>query len=117
LKDELKIWNKNIFGNIHNQVSNAVNKLNDIQQRIQVDGYTDSLFSQENLAKTELETVLNMEEAYWHEKARVKWHCDGDRNTAFFTELQKSNKLTKSFLLLELMMWLSLTQVLSLIMW
>ncbi|CAJ2645220.1 unnamed protein product [Trifolium pratense] len=84
LKDELKIWNKNDFGNIQNQVSNAVNKLNEIQQKIHDDGYTDCLMSQENLAKVELEAVLNMEEAYWHEKARVKWHNEGDRNTAFF---------------------------------
>jgi hypothetical protein len=95
LKDELKIWNENIFGNIQNQVSNDVNKLNDIQHRIQVDGYTDSLFSQENLAKTELETVLNMEEAYWHEKARVKWHCEGDRNTAFFHRTSKIKQAYK----------------------
>ncbi|GAU50883.1 hypothetical protein TSUD_411120 [Trifolium subterraneum] len=25
-----------------------------------------------------------MEEAFWHEKAKVKWHNEGDRNTAFF---------------------------------
>jgi hypothetical protein len=82
---------------IQNQVSTSVNKLDVIQQRIQIDGYTDCLMSQEKLAMTELETVLNMEEAYWHEKARVNWHNDGDRNTAFFfIESQKSNKPTRS---------------------
>jgi hypothetical protein len=72
------------FGNIQNQVSLSVNKLNDIQKRINDDGYTDNLMQQENLAKIELESVLNMEEAYWHEKVKVKWHNEGDRNTAFF---------------------------------
>ncbi|MCH96434.1 RNA-directed DNA polymerase (Reverse transcriptase), partial [Trifolium medium] len=84
LKGELKVWNKVVFGDIHNQVRSAVNKLDEIQANINVDGYSDHLFNQEKLAKLELERALNMEEAFWQEKSRVKWHCEGDRNTAFF---------------------------------
>ena len=84
LKDELKVWNKNIFGDIHNQVKATFAKVDDIQQLINISGYSDELMHQEKLAKIDLENVLNIEEVYWKEKAKIKWHCDGDRNTAFF---------------------------------
>jgi len=45
---------------------------------------------QEKLAQINLENVLNMEESYWKEKSKVKWQCDGDRNTAFSTDLPRS---------------------------
>jgi hypothetical protein len=87
LKGELKIWNKNVFGNIHTTVANSVSKLDKIQQNINLNGYNDSLLQQEKNAKTELEQVLNMEESYWHEKARINWHCQGDcKNQAKFQE-------------------------------
>jgi hypothetical protein len=58
--------------------------------------------SQENLAKVELERVLNMEEAYWHEKARVKWHNDGDRNTNFFHRTAKIKQAYKKITALRI---------------
>jgi len=84
LKGELKTWNKNVFGNIHINVKNSVQKLDAIQEDINISGYNDTLMKQEQDAKIELEAALNMEEAYWCEKARIKWHSNGDRNTAYF---------------------------------
>ncbi|PNX96059.1 ribonuclease H [Trifolium pratense] len=71
-----------------------VKKLDDIQARINDEGYTESLSHQELLAKLELEKVLDMEEAFWHEKSRIKWHSEGDRNTTFF---HKSAKIKQAY--------------------
>jgi hypothetical protein len=58
--------------------------LHTIQQEINAYGSNDTPMQQEKLAKIDLEKDLNMEEDLWQEKARVKWHYDGDRNNAFF---------------------------------
>jgi len=32
---------------------------------------------------------LNIEEIFWQEKSKIKWHCEGDRNTAYFYRIAK----------------------------
>ena len=89
LKEKLKVWNKESFGNIHMQVKDATAKLDAIQEEIDRDGHTDMLMEQEKQAQINLENVLNMEECFWQEKAKVKWHAEGDRNTAYFHKIAK----------------------------
>jgi len=71
LKDELKVWNKIVFGDIHNQVQLAVSKLDDIQQLLHIYGHNDDLSQQKKNAKIELEKALIIEEEFWREKARI----------------------------------------------
>jgi hypothetical protein len=94
VKENLKVWNKSVFGNIHSNVKNATAKVDSIQQDIDTFGPTDDLIDQERLAKIDLENVLNMDEIFWKEKAKVKWHCDGERNTAYFHRLAKIRNTT-----------------------
>jgi len=50
-------------------------------------------------AQMKLDEALNMQEAFWKEKAKVNWHTDGDRNTNYFHRLAKiknTNKLITS---------------------
>lgn len=44
---------------------------------------------QEKVAQINLENALNVEEMFWHEKSKVKWHCEGDRNTSYFHRVAK----------------------------
>jgi len=76
LKEALKLWNKNTFGDVHSQVTLAYKDLDEIQLKIDTNGCTDILLN--------LENALNQEEIFWHEKSKVKWHCEGDRNTTYF---------------------------------
>jgi hypothetical protein len=95
LKGELKTWNKTVFGDINKEVRNAVANLDIIQNCINRDGYTDTLVKQEMLVKETLENALNMEELFWQEKSRAKWHCQGDRNTGFFHRVTKIKQAYK----------------------
>ncbi|CAK8579553.1 unnamed protein product [Lathyrus sativus] len=36
-----------------------------------------------------------MEENFWQEKSKVKWHTDGDRNTSYFHKMTKIRHYTK----------------------
>ncbi|XP_058782945.1 uncharacterized protein LOC131657578 [Vicia villosa] len=89
LKGKLKIWNKEVFGDIHKLVQTSTTLLNHIQEQIHLIGMTDSLKAQEVKAQIDLEDALVKEELYWMEKARVRWHKQGDRNTAYFHRISK----------------------------
>ncbi|PNX71458.1 ribonuclease H, partial [Trifolium pratense] len=95
LKDKLKNWNRECFGNVHTLVISAEQKLQNIQDQIQYSGHTDDLLKEERVASTLYEEALNRQEAFWQEKARVKWHLEGDRNTKYFHRLAKIKTSTK----------------------
>ncbi|XP_058783255.1 uncharacterized protein LOC131657925 [Vicia villosa] len=84
LKNNLKVWNRNNFGDVKVKVKNAEAHLQNIQMEIANSGYTDDLKEKETKAQYDMEAALNIEEEFWKEKARIKWQSDGDRNTKFF---------------------------------
>lgn len=84
MKPELQIWNKPIFGNIHNHVKEATSLLEGVQANINDHGASEELISQERKTKFDLEKALSTEEIYWNENARIKWNSYGDSNTRFF---------------------------------
>lgn len=89
VKVALKDWNVNVFGNIHLRVKSAIAAVDRIQNDISNLGASDSLIQQETLAQVELHQALSFEEEFWKEKAKVNWHCNGDRNTSYFHRLTK----------------------------
>lgn len=95
LKDKLKLWNKDVFGNIHGYVSEVEAKLAAIQHQIHLNGHNDSLMIEEKNAQCILEDALNKHDLFWKEKARINWHLDGDRNTKFFHRVTKIKNETK----------------------
>ncbi|XP_019423006.1 PREDICTED: uncharacterized protein LOC109332480 [Lupinus angustifolius] len=101
IKHELKAWNIHVFGNIHNRVRIAKSKVDDIQQLLDGGGTDQTLLAQEDLAQAELLQALEMEEVFWREKARVNWHSQGDRNTAFFHRVSKIRQSTKAISMLR----------------
>jgi hypothetical protein len=94
LKEQLKTWNKVNFGNINANVKAATDRVDEIQMMIDINGASDALLDQEKLAQINLENVLHMEELFWSEKSKVKWHLEGDRNTAYFHRIAKIKNTT-----------------------
>ncbi|XP_070679393.1 uncharacterized protein [Malus domestica] len=84
LKTYLRQWNFSVFGDVHNRVANARHNLSMIQQRISTEGINNDLFEEEIVAKTTVMESLQMQEAFWKDRARVKWLTKGDRNSSFF---------------------------------
>jgi hypothetical protein len=71
-------------------------------QEINANGSNDTLTQQEKLEKIDLEKDLNMEEDFWKEKSRVKWHYHGDRNTAFFHKTAQIKQAYKKIVSLKI---------------
>ncbi|XP_058755939.1 uncharacterized protein LOC131629160 [Vicia villosa] len=110
----------NLWQNLHNLISNnkipwsfiddfnaiisaeeyreVENVRKDIQHTISVSGYTQCLQVREAKDQHELEKALILEE-FDKEKANMKWHTDGDRNTRFFhtyARIKRKNNMISS---------------------
>jgi hypothetical protein len=95
LKDKLKVWNREVFGNVHQYVKEAEQHLQNIQNQIQSSGHTDQLMQLEKIAQNDLGKALDRQEMFWHEKSRVNWHLQGDRNTSYFHRIAKIKNTSK----------------------
>ncbi|KAJ8749245.1 hypothetical protein K2173_018724 [Erythroxylum novogranatense] len=83
LKEVLKHWNKDVFGNVFDRVRQAeatVKSLEQIFDSTQADVDLVNLKS----SQANLFQALAAEEDFWRQKARAKWLQEGDRNTQFF---------------------------------
>jgi len=91
LKIELRDWNKNSFGNVHNAVILKQGLLLGIQQNLETPSMSDidGLLYQEKIAKEELDHALHCQYLFWKERAKMLWFKDGDRNIAFFHDVVK----------------------------
>jgi hypothetical protein len=51
--------------------------------------------AQDKQAQIDLDLALQIENAFWQEKAKVKWSLEGDRNTSYFHRISKIKSTTK----------------------
>jgi ribonuclease HI len=85
-----------VFGNVHSFVKSAEEELLNIQSDIQNLGSTDTSLEIERQAQLRLDDALQRQDLFWQEKANVKWHLDGDRNTSYFHRIAKIKNTTKA---------------------
>ena len=63
VKKEVKVWNKECFGNIF-EIKEKIEELQKIQDIIQIDGYTPNLVSKENEKMAQYHDIITKEEIY-----------------------------------------------------
>ncbi|KAL3622060.1 hypothetical protein CASFOL_034256 [Castilleja foliolosa] len=80
VKQDLKVWNRNVFGN-------CFSKAKDIKQKIEVIQHLEKTDSNSLIEKDlllELDGWLNKADIFWRQRAKERWIKDGDANTRYF---------------------------------
>ncbi|KAL0284680.1 UNVERIFIED_CONTAM: hypothetical protein Sradi_7190700 [Sesamum radiatum] len=91
LKHYLKEWNKTVFGNVFDNVAAAERGLKEANEAYDQDP-CDRTLVERNRCSAELVRVLAQEEAFWRQKAGIRWAKDGERNTRYFHSLVQKRR-------------------------
>ena len=79
----MKIWNKDVFGNIFWKKKNLIARILGVEKAL-CRYPSQRLINLHKSLSEELEHILNLEEELWGIKARSDWLIQGERNTKFF---------------------------------
>ena len=80
---DVKIWNKEVFGDIFQRKKWVEARLRGIQSNI-VEGPNEYLLNLESQHRKEYFEIVQQEKELWLVKSRYNWLIQGDRNTRFF---------------------------------
>jgi hypothetical protein len=83
LKEALKVWNRDVFGNIFVRKKYLLRQLCRIEREMAC-RWSQELEFDQRLVWKEYEECIANEELLWFQKSRTKWLEQGDRNTRYF---------------------------------
>lgn len=84
MKQRLEYWNWNVFGDGNKNALASQEELVQIQRKIQLGGYIDSLKQREVNVVARMSQTLHLQESFYKEKAGNQQLQLGDRCTHFF---------------------------------
>ncbi|CAL1355598.1 unnamed protein product [Linum trigynum] len=84
LKRNIKIWNKETFGNVKVRIDNLLSGIKQLDDKEDCSNLQEVERAEREELKAELQNTLNMQELSWRQKSRESWHQKGERNTRYF---------------------------------
>jgi hypothetical protein len=84
IKDKIKVWNKEIFGNIFKDKQELEEKMEQIQQQMIENGLLEILIFEEIKIQTQLNIKDKQKETLWKHKSIIHYIKEGEINKKFF---------------------------------
>ncbi|MQM04515.1 hypothetical protein Taro_037316 [Colocasia esculenta] len=91
VKNMLTSWNKNVFGKVEDIVCQAETQVEAMQSQFDTNPSAENKFNLNGGTAT-IRRVLNCQEVFWAQKARIQWLNDGDKNIAFYHAVVQGNR-------------------------
>ncbi|KAL0434142.1 UNVERIFIED_CONTAM: hypothetical protein Slati_2748500 [Sesamum latifolium] len=91
LKQHLRHWNKEVFGNLFHNISQAEIAVQQAEKTYDSNPSDVNLLEMNHKTAT-YQNILAAEEDYWKQKASCKWMAEGERNTKYFHSLVKKKR-------------------------
>ncbi|KAF5183644.1 hypothetical protein FRX31_026769, partial [Thalictrum thalictroides] len=98
LKQVLKTWNREVFGDLDEKIKSAEQELFDWEELAENDNDNDHTDWVVDQKRKELEQLLMQKEVYWQQKSGAQWMNFGERSTAYFHGLYKLKTSQKMIL-------------------
>jgi len=92
VKEELKIWNREVFGDVRLKKFSLLGSINALDAKEESVGLSSEDVDRRRREREELGRVLQLEEISWRQKSRALWLKEGDRNTRFFHRTTNSRR-------------------------
>ncbi|MCH97275.1 LINE-1 reverse transcriptase like [Trifolium medium] len=83
IKEELKVWNKEVFGALDLNIEKTVKEINEVEGLIASDDIVAGLVDKDGIQQRFWEQ-LHYKESLLKQKSRMRWVKDGDANTRYF---------------------------------
>jgi hypothetical protein len=92
LKEDLKFWNKHVFGDINLKQLQLMAELSQLDEKEERGGLSTAERNNRKAVVGELDKLAHLEEISWRQKSRVLWLKEGDNNTKYFHNMANSNR-------------------------
>ncbi|GKV13733.1 hypothetical protein SLEP1_g24717 [Rubroshorea leprosula] len=96
LKEFLKGWNKEVFGNMETEFQRVAHKVDQIDMKNEMMDLEDREVDQRKEGFEEIWDILRKREAIWKQKSRSEWVKLGDQNSRYFHKIANGRKAQNS---------------------